>query len=162
MTANPGSGITNSGYVYGGKLESYHAGSGTEATLAALTLGYGTYNAGSDSTGTITTAYGLSIFGNKTNSSMITTNYGLYVAGVFGTIPYDIYAADTGAKNYFAGPVNLANRLNLAALSAAPSSPAAGDIVRADRVNWDPLSKGSGGSYLVWYDGSAWVSLTSQ
>jgi hypothetical protein len=47
-------------------------------------------------------------------------------------------------------------------LSAAPSSPVAGMIVRADRVNWDPLSKGSGGSYLCWYDGSAWVSLTSQ
>ena len=62
----------------------------------------------------------------------------------------------------FHGASGYMDQVMLNPLSAAPSSPVAGMIVRANRVNWDPLSKGSGGSYLVWYDGSAWVSLTSQ
>lgn len=52
--------------------------------------------------------------------------------------------------------------LNLAALTAAPSAPTTGDIACADRTTWDPLSKGSGGSYLVRWNGSAWVAIDSQ
>lgn len=52
--------------------------------------------------------------------------------------------------------------LNLAVLTAAPSSPSTGDIAYADRITWDPLSKGSGGSYLVHYNGSAWVGINEQ
>lgn len=48
------------------------------------------------------------------------------------------------------------------ALTAAPSYKWTGMIVRADRTNWDPLTKGSGGSYLVWYNGSAWRALDQQ
>ena len=47
-------------------------------------------------------------------------------------------------------------------LSSAPSNPTIGMQVLANRQNWDPLSKGSGGPYFVWYDGNNWVSLTSQ
>ena len=43
--------------------------------------------------------------GQKTASSTITNNYGLYVTGVAGSTAYDIYAADTGALNYFGGKV---------------------------------------------------------
>ena len=52
--------------------------------------------------------------------------------------------------------------LTFVPLTAAPSSPVANTIYMANRTNWDPLSKGSGGPYFVWYDGSAWVGLSSQ
>lgn len=52
--------------------------------------------------------------------------------------------------------------LGASALTAPPASPWVGQVVRADRTTWDPLSFGSGGSYYVWYNGTSWVSLTSQ
>ena len=42
--------------------------------------------------------------------------------------------------------------------SVAPTA-VEGSLVAADRVNWDPASKGTGGSYLVYYDGTAWRAL---
>ncbi len=41
-------------------------------------------------------------------------------------------------------------------LTAAPAKPYLGLMVIADRATWDPKSKGSGGPYPVWYNGSAW------
>lgn len=52
--------------------------------------------------------------------------------------------------------------LRFPARTGAPSSPIEGDVYRADRVNWDPRGLGSGGSYLVWYNGSAWRLLSEQ
>jgi hypothetical protein len=46
--------------------------------------------------------------------------------------------------------------------TAAPGSPTQGQVCLADRTNWDPLGKGSGGPYFVWYNGSAWVAIDSQ
>jgi hypothetical protein len=49
--------------------------------------------------------------------------------------------------------------------SAEPTGseyPAIGCIVKADRATWDPLSKGSGGGYLVRWTGSAWVAIDAQ
>ena len=48
------------------------------------------------------------------------------------------------------------------ALEADPALKWTGMIVRADRTNWDPLAIGSGGSYLVWYNGTDWKALDSQ
>lgn len=48
------------------------------------------------------------------------------------------------------------------ALTAEPALRWAGMICRADRTNWDPLSKGSGGSYLTWYNGTSWAALDQQ
>lgn len=55
--------------------------------------------------------------------------------------------------------VNPNKTITLAVLSAAPSSPANGTLAVADRTNWDPASKGSGGSYIVYYNGSTWNAL---
>lgn len=41
-------------------------------------------------------------------------------------------------------------------------APIFGCRVLADRVTWDPLSKGSGGAYWVWYDGSSWIAIDGQ
>jgi hypothetical protein len=51
---------------------------------------------------------------------------------------------------------------HLPVLTAAPASPAQGDLALADRATWDPLSKGFGGPYLVWYNGAAWVAPQNQ
>ena len=48
--------------------------------------------------------------------------------------------------------------IHMVPLSSAPSTPIEGDLAMADRVNWDPLAVGAGGSYLVWYDGSSWTN----
>jgi hypothetical protein len=55
--------------------------------------------------------------------------------------------------------VNSNKTITLAILSAAPSSPVDGTFAIADRVTWDPASKGSGGSYPVYYNGSTWNAL---
>jgi len=46
----------------------------------------------------------------------------------------------------------------------APVAPDPGDLVMADRVNWDPLAIGSGGAYLTMYlgAGSGWGAITGQ
>jgi hypothetical protein len=48
------------------------------------------------------------------------------------------------------------------ALTAEPDLRWPGMIVRADRATWDPLSKGSGTSYLCWWNGTAWAMLDTQ
>jgi hypothetical protein len=57
------------------------------------------------------------------------------------------------------GNVFLGNVLSLTVSTAAPSSPSAGMFAVANQVNWDPASKGSGGAYPVFYNGSTWNAL---
>ena len=54
--------------------------------------------------------------------------------------------------------------MQLPALSAAPAVLKAGMVVMADRTNWDPLSKSTGGAYLTMYRGtsSGWGAITAQ
>jgi hypothetical protein len=65
---------------------------------------------------------------------------------------------------YAQEPVNLgtAPQVGLQVLTAVPTNPYAGMIVIADRATWDPKSKGSGGPYPVWYNGSVWKLLNEQ
>ena len=57
------------------------------------------------------------------------------------------------------GRLFLETIVSLPPLSAAPGSPSAGMFAVANRVTWDPASKGSGNAYPVFYDGSSWVAL---
>lgn len=41
-------------------------------------------------------------------------------------------------------------------LTSEPADLIEGTIAIANRITWDPVSKGSGGSYPVYFDGSAW------
>lgn len=59
-------------------------------------------------------------------------------------------------------PVSILGGIKLAVLDEEPTTPQEGVVVIADRITWDPLSKGSGGSYLTWYNGSAWKALGEQ
>ncbi|MCK9370126.1 hypothetical protein M0R04_09500 [Candidatus Dojkabacteria bacterium] len=58
--------------------------------------------------------------------------------------------------------LNIERAATFASLNAEPSDKKAGMVVRADRATWDPLSKGSGTSYLTWYNGTAWKGLHEQ
>jgi hypothetical protein len=49
--------------------------------------------------------------------------------------------------------------MRLAPQSAEPSPKVEGMIAVANRTNWDPAAKGSGGSYPVYYNGSSWNAL---
>ncbi|SDX90601.1 hypothetical protein SAMN05444336_112127 [Albimonas donghaensis] len=53
-------------------------------------------------------------------------------------------------------------RLSIEKLTAAPANPGQGDVALADRLTWDPKAIGSGGPYLVWWNGSAWKLLSEQ
>ena len=52
--------------------------------------------------------------------------------------------------------------LGMTPLAAAPSSPWTGMQALANRTGWDPLAKGSGGAYWVWWSGSAWLAIDAQ
>jgi hypothetical protein len=44
-------------------------------------------------------------------------------------------------------------------LTAAPASPFTGHAFLCDQVTWDPLARGSGGAYWVWWTGTAWRGM---
>ncbi|MGZ3780900.1 MAG: tail fiber domain-containing protein, partial [Pseudobdellovibrionaceae bacterium] len=61
------------------------------------------------SNSTVTNQYGINI--SMANSGTVTNRYGIYIAGtnmgVQTNTPFDIYASDAGAYNYFAGNVGI-------------------------------------------------------
>jgi len=69
--------------------------------------------------------------------------------------PAEIYVAAVTVEE-------LAPGIGMPVLTAAPANPYQGLMVIADRATWDPKSKGSGGPYPVWYNGSAWKLLSEQ
>jgi hypothetical protein len=57
------------------------------------------------------------------------------------------------------GDVHMGQVLQLQPSAAAPTNPTAGMIAMADRLNWNPCSKGPTTPYLVFYDGVTWYAL---
>jgi len=47
-------------------------------------------------------------------------------------------------------------------LAVEPATKWTGLQALADRAGWDPLSKGSGGAYWVWWSGAAWLAIGTQ
>ncbi|QDK37568.1 tail fiber domain-containing protein [Bdellovibrio sp. NC01] len=121
------SNVTLSNYLYGGQAKTVNLGSGniTGGMQAMYTYaanaGTGTVanlmgaaaNAGNFSTGTVSNLYGLRITTNNLAGGTVTNAYGLYVGGLgagggtYTNTPYDIYASDSGANNYFAGKTGI-------------------------------------------------------
>jgi hypothetical protein len=97
--------VSNTGYLVGSHHSALHASGSTMALMYGLWIEAGTYNNGADTTGTVTALCGIRVDGLKTASSTISTAYGIYIGGMAGSTVWDLYCADTGAKNYFAGPV---------------------------------------------------------
>ena len=57
------------------------------------------------------------------------------------------------------GDVVIGKVLSLTVSTTAPATPLVGMFAIADRITWDPASKGSGNAYPVFYDGAAWNAL---
>jgi hypothetical protein len=87
--------------------------------------------------GTIGTSYGVNV--TFTNAGTRTTAYGLYVTGMgtggtWTNTPYDLYMADAGAFNYFAGHVGIgvvpkaASPLRVSGLPTSAAGLAAGEV----------------------------------
>jgi hypothetical protein len=88
------------------------------------------------------TARSLVVTNTATISSLVITNT--------ATITKDVIVS---------GSIGMGKVLTLTTSSAAPASPVVGMFAVADRVTWDPASKGSGNAYPVFYNGSAWNAL---
>ena len=117
----------------------------------------------------------VSIVGSSnTGTVMASVNVGALASNLYGTSVYggflSVQSATsatstlTGALQVLGGVgiqgnVYMGNILNLQLSAAAPTGVSAGTFAVADRVNWDPASKGSGNPYPVFYDGAAWNAL---
>lgn len=105
------SGRPRQGLFRGGTFNAGVVNNGSNQVTTATSV-YGLRSAVSNGStnGAITNAYG--VYASATNSGTVTNGYGLYVTG-FATggthtnTPYDIYAADAGTYNYFAGNVGV-------------------------------------------------------
>jgi hypothetical protein len=83
---------------------------------------------------------------------------------IFGTAGIASTTTDTGSLVIsggvgISGNVFMGKVLSLTVSTAEPASPAVGMFAVADRVTWDPASKGSGNAYPVFYNGSTWNAL---
>lgn len=104
--------------------------------------------------------------------SNLTITTGLLMSGVGITDPVirqvTSATAGSGAITALVSDTSQGSRRDLAGgtvwkpRTAAPAAPVTGMLSIADRATWDPLAKGSGGPYFVWYNGSAWASLSGQ
>jgi len=138
-----------SAYIYFAKAKSNSTG--THAALAAGDTIFNLVFSGSDGTNfTPSTA----IYTNVDPAGTVTTSQ---VPGIL-----ELWVADSAGSLQqrltidMNGIVFVKNLLRLSSLAAQPANPQVGMIAVADRVNWDPASKGSGNPYPVFYDGAVW------
>lgn len=100
--------------------------------------------------------------GTASNAQIAENTVGITELNVSDGILGQVLATD-GAGNLtfisIPGIATAANILKLAPLNSAPSNPQIGTFAVADRVAWDPASKGSGQPYPVFYDGLVWRAL---
>lgn len=134
------------GYVRGLQGICYHRANTTLNQMMGLYVYVGTYNGGSDSTGVISSLYGVYVGGTKTASSTLTAAYGLYITGITGTAAFDIYAAGTSNRNYLAGNVGIGTtsptgKLDINSdvfrLRSSKTPVNAGDTGNAGDICWD-------------------------
>lgn len=83
----------NAGYDRGLTFEAYHRSSGTRASVTGAFIEAGTWDGGSDSTGTITTLRGIHIQALKTASSTVATSALIEIGTNVGTTQYAIRTA---------------------------------------------------------------------
>ncbi len=130
----------------------YYNGAGYLQLNSDTGLGLGTAATGTN-TGALAVLGGISVteniitYGpiaiNSSTQSTSTTSGALTVQGGVG----------------IGGDVFMGKVLSLTVSSAAPNPATLGMFAVADRVNWDPASKGSGNAYPVFFDGSIWNAL---
>ena len=131
-------GTSTIGSIYGIYVsdENQSIGNETAAITSSYAIDASSINATTN--GTIGTQYG--VYDSATNSGTITNGYGLYITGwaTGGThtnTPFDVYAADTGTYNYFAGNVGIGTTSPSAPLTVANNSATGGLLVGSARLH---------------------------
>ncbi|MEY4615235.1 MAG: hypothetical protein RJB66_195 [Pseudomonadota bacterium] len=160
----PANSTVNHGNLWGMIGQASTFGSGTTATLAGAWISASNKNA----SGTITTQYGIDVQGG--NLGTITNSYGIYIGGfATGTrtnTPFDLYAADANAFNYFAGSVGIGTTAPRSGLDV--SSTILGKASTINSTSTIDFSKGniqhttaSCGSFSFWNlkDGGSYVFI---
>jgi hypothetical protein len=100
--------------------------------------------------------------GTASNAQIVANSVGITELNVSDGILGQVLATDGSGNLSFIsipGIATPANILKLAPLNSAPTNPQIGTFAVADRVAWDPASKGSGAPYPVFYDGTQWRAL---
>lgn len=70
------------------------------------------------------------------------------------------YLSINNNTNYVAdATLDVNGFMKLSPLATEPTSALEGMIAIADGTNWDPVSKGTGNSYPVYYDGTGWIAF---
>lgn len=76
-----------------------------------------------------------------------------------GNITITGAAQDRLTSNARSAVLNANGTFSLPTLTAAPSSPQAGQMALADGVSWDPMSQNGGVPYMVIYTGTGWLGM---
>lgn len=110
----------------------------------------------------INPSLGGDLSGTASNAQIVANSVGITELDVSDGILGQVLATDGSGNLSFIsipGIATAANVLKLAPLNSAPTNPQVGTFAVADRVAWDPASKGSGAPYPVFYDGITWRAL---
>ena len=78
-----------------------------------------------------------------------------------GNITITGAAPDRLTSNARSAVLNANGTFSLPTMTAAPTSPQAGQMALADGVSWDPITQNNGAPYMVIYTGSAWIGMGS-
>jgi len=81
------------------------------------------------------------------------------IAGQFPFLTFDCFGRLAVNQENAQATCDINGVMRLAPQNTAPSTVVEGMIAIADRVNWDPASAGSGGSYPAYYNGTSWIKM---
>ncbi|HEY8271224.1 MAG TPA: tail fiber domain-containing protein, partial [Pseudobdellovibrionaceae bacterium] len=151
--------VSNSGTLNYGSGAAFAVSQGGATTMTQATGVDAAIN-GTIAGGTITTAYGQHIGFTNVAGSTIGSAYGLYITGLgtggtWTNTPFDVYAADTTAYNYFAGNVGIGTTAPAYKFDVLISGLVANDYYEVARFGEDTTGKGVGLGYIVNSAGTA-------
>ena len=76
-----------------------------------------------------------------------------------GLITISGVTQDRLTSNARSAVLNSNGTFSLPTMTAAPTSPQAGQMALANGTSWDPITQGNGAPYMVIYTGSAWIGM---
>jgi hypothetical protein len=76
-----------------------------------------------------------------------------------GNITITGAAPDRLTSNARSAVLNANGTFSLPTMTAAPTSPQAGQMALADGVSWDPIAQNNGAPYMVIYTGTSWIGM---
>jgi len=76
-----------------------------------------------------------------------------------GNITITGAASDRLTSNARSAVLNSNGTFSLPTMTAAPTSPQAGQMALANGTSWDPIAQNNGAPYMVIYTGTAWIGM---